>query len=305
MLNIERRRLLLLGAHAAMVGVAPPLLGANRLAIRALLSSDTGPARQVVEELSARLHGLQSGTSLAELVTRPGRGIYLAIGPDALRAMLRAQLGAPIVSLFTSAATYARITEDPALRYAVRQVTAIYAETSPASQLEVIAQIYQRRTSVGILLAASTPHDSRALERTAKQLDIDLRVRQLKPNEYLAAAAAELRTDSLLLLADPSLYINDAVRALLESTYRRAQPVFGYSPALVTSGTVATTYATTDDITGQLADVIDQANDGRWPDPQYPARWHVTVNRNVARSLDLALPDRLLVGGTQYKSEIR
>lgn len=222
----------------------------------------------------------------------PARTVALALGPDVLRGLLASRTPASLVSLFTSQSTFSRLATDPAHTYPGRQLTAVYAETSAQSQLELIANIYRRRVSVALPLAGS-PAWLPALERLAKTLNLELRAHTLLPGETVSSASSDLHADVVLLTPEAGQLSSESVRALLESTYRRAQPVIGYSAALVSAGTVASTHATVEDVANQVADLLDQIDAGRLPPAAYPTHWHVASNATVARSLDIALPASL------------
>jgi ABC-type uncharacterized transport system substrate-binding protein len=97
--------------------------------------------------------------------------------------------------------------------------------------------------------------------------------------------------DALLIFPDSGIYNPQSLRELLESTYRRRQPVFGFSEALVKAGTLASAFSSADDIAAHLAELLVAISDGRLPPPQYPRFWRVAINDNVARSLDIVLDD--------------
>lgn len=245
--------------------------------------------------MAANLARMVPGCQTAELSPSwiiPPKAVLLAIGPEVLSGLLANRVAAPIISLFTSQSTFSRLAADPDLTYQGRQVTAIYAETSTQSQLELVADIYRRRVSVGLPLSIPTPNMA-ALERQAKTLNLELQTRTLRPGETLASAANELRVDVILLTPEAGQLTSELVRALLESTYRRAQPVIGYTAGLVAAGTVASTHATVEDVAAQLPDLVEQIDSGRLPPPGYPSHWRVATNPTVARSLDIVLPATL------------
>jgi ABC-type uncharacterized transport system substrate-binding protein len=95
----------------------------------------------------------------------------------------------------------------------------------------------------------------------------------------------------LLIFPDAALYTPQSLRQLLESTYRRRQPVIGFSAGLVAAGTLASAYTDIDDTVFHLDMLVEKAADGRIPEPTYPRYWRVAINDNVARSLDLVVDD--------------
>jgi putative tryptophan/tyrosine transport system substrate-binding protein len=275
--------------------LALPAASSPRISVRAFVTSRSDASKQILEALAARLPTLSSGDNLTALAAQPGRAVYLAIGPAALHACVGAALSAPVVSLFSSRAVFSKAVSTSPVPSNGGLLTAVYAETSPATQLQLISAVFQRRVSVGALLSAETSHLASALQRAATMLDVDLRVRVAAPLANTIQELSELaRADALLLVPDAALYTPDNLRSVLESTYRRNQPVFGYSPALVTAGALGSTYAAIEGIATQASDLIAQIEDGHIPDPQYPTEWRVAVNESVARSLNLGIPPSAL-----------
>ena len=197
-------------------------------------------------------------------------------------------LNAIVVSLFVSRPSFETILRNhPA---STARVTGLYAEASPDAQLELIATIYQRRVTAGVLLTEATAPLEATLRRAARRVDLELAVRRLPPGANVLRELAQLSgATAILALPDPAVFNPDSVTALLESCYRRGQPVVGFSPALVTAGSLASAYASATDVVAQVEQMLPGLEAGRLPDPQYPAYWKVAVNESVARSLDLVV----------------
>ena len=286
----SRRRslltLLLLG------GLVPPR--ASRAGepydLRVIVGDDNEAQRQILQALRRRYPSMVADGDAGKL-GRAGRPVvYLAVGPAALRTALSAALDGPLISLFTSRQTYVRLLDERGL--AQRRVTAIYAEPSPAQQMQLIALLYKRSVNVGTLLSGQTAYMTPLLQQAAREHKLDLALKTVAPDETLSRALTDLASSNVLLISpDSSLYTAENLRQLLESTYRRAQPVIGFSAALVGAGTLASAYSTVDDTISQLDSMLEPAAAGRLPEAQYPRYWRVAVNENVARSLNVIVDD--------------
>jgi putative tryptophan/tyrosine transport system substrate-binding protein len=100
----------------------------------------------------------------------------------------------------------------------------------------------------------------------------------------------------LLAVPDGTLYTPDALRAVLESSYRRGLPVVGFSAATVAAGTLATAYCAPEDVAADLIDFLDAwAAQGAaaLPEARFGRYWRVVVNETVARSMGLPLSDKV------------
>lgn len=131
---------------------------------------------------------------------------------------------------------------------------------------------------VPVLRAAAVQHGQELV-----LVEADLAVSLSRNLSRLGSATA------VLIFPDRALYTRTSLRELLETTYRRRQPVFGFSDALVGAGMLASAYASVDDTLAQLSGVIPAVVSGVVPAPQYPRYWQVAVNDNVARSFDIVV----------------
>ena len=175
---------------------------------------------------------------------------------------------------------------------APRNVTAIYAEPSPAQQMRTIAAVFRRRVTVGALVSASSRYAEPLLRDAAASAGLSLLTEAYVPSISLSRNLLRLGSaEALLIFPDSDLYTPESLRELLESTYRRRQPVFGFSEALVNAGTLASAFASADDLAAHLTELLTAVSDDRLPAPQYPRYWRVAINDNVARSLDIVIDD--------------
>jgi hypothetical protein len=167
------------------------------------------------------------------------------------------------------------------------------AEPAPDQQMRLIASVYKRPVTVGVLLSSQTAHMEPTLRRSCHWQRPEPRSRtgrcrrrphpQPEPTRGRDRAARSCRT--------AALYTPTSLRELLESTYRRRLPVIGFSAALVAAGTLASAFTDIEDTVVQLGSLVDQIAAGRLPAPRYPAFWRTAVNDSVARSLDVAVDE--------------
>lgn len=268
--------------------------------IRAIASDDTLATRHVIEALRNRVAGIVAGIDLKALAQRKGAAIYVTVGPAALQAALASGLQSPVVSLFTSSQTFNQILGGIPAQGPRREITAIYAEASPDSQLRLIAAMFQRRVSVGVLLTQATAHLEPTLVRVAREVNVELQARQATPGANIVRELNRVgSSDVLLALPDATLFSADNVRNILESTYRRGQPVVGFSKGLVAAGALASAYSSVEDIVAQAEELVSDIESGKLPEPRYPAYWRVAINDSVARSLNVVIADDMRALGNR------
>jgi putative tryptophan/tyrosine transport system substrate-binding protein len=210
----------------------------------------------------------------------------------ALQAALEAEIGGPLVSAFVSSEAYQRLVGAATPRR-TRPVTAIYAEASPAAQMQLIRALYRRRVTVGVLLSPATAHLRPVIEHAAKAADLPVAFELVEGGANPVRALNNLSSATVLLaVPDPDLYNAQVARAILESAYRRRQGMIGFSRAMVTAGTLGAAYASIDDMLAQLEGTLAALLSGQSVAPQYPQYWRVAINDSVARSLDVVVDDR-------------
>ena len=257
--------------------------------LRVVTSDNGASTRQILDGLAKRVPGFQSSADIRVLITRPGPAFYLAIGPSALSAALDAELGgAPLLALFVSNEAYTRLTGQA--RRPKGPVSAIFAEADPQNQMAFIRSIYTRRITVGVLLTELTTNQEQHIRRAARANDLDVEIRVVGPTDNALRVLTSMASATVILaVPDRDLYTADSLRGLLESTYRRNQPVIGFSTPLVAAGTLGTVYSNIDDTLAQLPETILAMQGGRSLAPQYPAYWRISINDTVARSLNVVI----------------
>lgn len=284
-----RRRALVTLALADLLLAPGHSRAATLFELRVILGSPTRQQDDALAAIRRRFGSVSADADPNKLLRIPRPTAYVALGAAALQVALSVKLDAPLVSLFASRQAYEHALE---LGTAGTAATAIYAEPSPDQQMRLIASIYKRPVTVGVLLSSQTAHMEPMLRRAATGSGLSLEVVQVDPGAGLTRSLNRLAgATALLILPDAALYTPTSLRELLESTYRRRLPVIGFSAALVAAGTLASAFTDIDDTVVQLVSLVDQIAAGRLPAPRYPAFWRTAVNDSVARSLDVAVDE--------------
>ena len=104
--------------------------------------------------------------------------------------------------------------------------------------------------------------------------------------------------DFLLAGPDDSIYNPRNIKHILLTAYRRNRLLIGPTQSYVKAGAIASSYAPFSDMTKQAADnLLAFLQTGQFPPAEYPKRYRVEVNEQVARSLNIPLPDRQWIAG--------
>ena len=95
-------------------------------------------------------------------------------------------------------------------------------------------------------------------------------------------------SDVLLGVMDSTVYNPQSIKNILISAYRQNIPLIGPGPAFIRAGAIASTYSSLGDTVTVLADMLS----GRRPFAFiYNPYFSVDFNQQVARSLNMSLPD--------------
>ncbi len=295
MVNIERTPRLITrrGILCSVLGFVAPVSGGSGAGfeLRVITSDLSATTRQTITLLTQRFPRLQANSDLSALV-RPGATVYVALGFSALDAALATGLDASLLALYVSNEQYRWLSAAHRHVRARSPITAIYTESSPLQQMQLVRAIFKRELTVGVMLSENTSHLEVALRQAAQSHQLQLEVQPFERGANVVRTIGRFNAaDVLLAIPDRQIFAAETLRNLLETTYRRRQPVIGFSAALVRAGALASAYAGIEDTVTQAIGVIEQLINARAPAAQYPAYWRVLVNESVARSLNVPIDD--------------
>lgn len=95
-------------------------------------------------------------------------------------------------------------------------------------------------------------------------------------------------SDVLLGVSDPAVYSPATIKNILISAYRQNIPLVGPHQAYIRAGAIATTYSSIPDTAHRLAEMISAPV---LPEPGVNPYFSVLFNEQVARSLNISLPE--------------
>ncbi|HEY1043182.1 MAG TPA: hypothetical protein VGE60_04895 [Telluria sp.] len=265
------RAALLFAMTLALAGAIAPARAAPPWTI--VTADDSELTRRIERDLYARL---------APIVRLP-QHVTVAIGPVALRrAITLRKEQAMVFSAYTSSQVLHQVMAAADEPY----VSGIYAEPGPAEQLQLVALLYRRPVAV----AAIVGPEAEFLSALAPGL-----MYQRLPEEggdINQALNKVAQAPVLLAWPDRAVFNSENVRNILLSTYRHGQGVIGFSADMVSSGALATTYSTPEDINTQVAEMLAQyAATGQLGPPRFPRYFRTAINEGLARSLKVPVSE--------------
>jgi ABC-type uncharacterized transport system substrate-binding protein len=225
--------------------------------------------------------------------------LIVAVGTRASQRLAAQGGDTPVLSVLTPRVSFDEIAREWRKRRGGNggaQLSAIYLDQSPQRHFALIRALFPQARRVAILLGPSTTAYAGELRAAARDQGLTPLIDSVTAEQNLIHALDVLlpQADVMLALVDPLVFNRTNAQRVLLTAYRYRVPLVGVSPAYVRAGAIAAVHATPAQIGQQLGDVlVSFARNGsrQLPTPQYPQRLAVTVNEQVARSLEVPLPD--------------
>ncbi len=254
-----------------------------------LLLSETGGSYQAFSEaLRNKLDAEKFALNLRRVGEAVGdTDLYVAVGMKAATEL--AVGGRPTLNVLVPKAGHDGL--PPAQQAGSR--SAIYLDQPMERQVALLVSALPDTRHVGVLHTAPPPELAR-LRALLAERNIRLHVRAVEGRQSLNDALEKVLNESevLFVLPDAEIYNPGTIRNILLTAYRKQVPLLGISPAYVRAGALCAVFSTPEQVAAQAAAMIMRyAGSGRLPAAQYPVEFEVSVNTQVARSLDLRIKD--------------
>lgn len=266
--------------------------------VHLLVPNNGGVFRELYLELDAQLkpRGIELGLIELEhgVSALPHSELFIAAGPESLMYLLRSpDSHTPILSLLNTQETLEHARAQLSTQ---RDLSAIYYDPEPARQLRLIRAVLPRAERIGVFMGPGRDDDIRELERLAAEAGLVLNLEVVASEQELLSTLPGLltRSDTLLAIPDARIITRQSLKALLLTAYRFNRVLIGSSEAMVNAGSLASTHSTPSQIAHQSADWVIAAlthTPAKLPAPGYAKDFDVAVNRQVARSLGIPVPE--------------
>lgn len=177
--------------------------------------------------------------------------------------------------------------------------SALYLDQPLNRQLQLIRLTLPTVARIGIVYSPDSLSMAPAFERAARAMGFAVESETISRRAELAKALTRVleRSDVLFTLPDPEIFSKSTVHSVLLSAYRANDPVFAFSSAYVTAGAFAAVFSTSSQIGQHAGEIIAKLGDkdSALPEPQYPKYFTIEVNKNVARSMGIAVQDDVVL----------
>ena len=222
--------------------------------------------------------------------------LIIAVGMKA--ATVLTSSNKPILHVLVPKAGYDKL----ARFHVAHHTSAIYMDQPLERQFSFLLAALPKVKHIGVLYTTPSLELSN-LKRLAAENNLQLHERSVGREHILSDALEEVLSESeaLQVLPDTDIYNAGTIRNILLAAYRKQVPLIGISQLYVKAGALCAIYSTSKQIAVQTAEAVKQfASSGKLPPSQYPKEFEVSVNMQVARSLDIPIKD-----AEQLHNEVR
>lgn len=234
----------------------------------------------------------------SENITINNSDLLLTIGQRAMLAASKQSNSPPILATLVPKQSFQQ--SYLALKSTNSKVSAIYIDSPPERQIFLAKILLGQAKTIGILLSEKTFPDKSHIISTLNNVGLSPRIEDVSPNDNIIRKLSRVinNSDALLALPDPIIFNRNTARNILLTTYRQRIPVIGFSANYVKAGALAAVFSTPEQIARQTGETIISilTNPTAFPyGGTYPENFSISINQNVARSLGLRTPQKIII----------
>ena len=256
------------------------------LHVSVVLSDDGGAYREFSDSLRNKLPAADFVLSTQHFDDKLSvADLYIAVGMKAASELATRDIST--LNVLVSKDGY-----DQLLRMAAQRKkphSAVFLDQPLERQVALLLAALPDTRNVGVLYSVAQP-ELQNLRRLLTARNILLHEQKVDDSQSLNDALDSVldASDVLSVLPDVDIYNAGTIRNILLTAYRKQVPLIGISQAYVKAGALCAVFSTPEQIAEQAAKLIQQYTEsGKLPPAQYPLDFEVSVNMQVARSLEI------------------
>lgn len=302
-----------LGAFALVLSLFMPSVANAYTGLTVVISAPTPVNLEFIEELKKELLNAKSNMHVKvidlqeseKLVVAENSELVIALGVKALEAASKLSYTTPVLGVFTPLPNYNNLLANS--RRVLGNFSAIVLDQPYTRRLLLIKTILPEAKSAGVLLGTTSIQDADNLKEAGEKMVFTINQEGVYQEAELIPKLSKLleTSDVLMAVPDPFVYSRETVQSILLTSYRHQKPVFGYSQSYVQAGALAAVYTNPKQLAKQTAEIAVQTQQALsvLPPPQAPKYFSVALNRQVARSLKIALSDEETIRKKMLETE--
>lgn len=219
--------------------------------------------------------------------------LVIALGVKALEAATQLKATTPVLGVFTPLPIFNGLLATSSRN--LGNFSAIVLDQPYARQMLLIKAVLPEVKNLGVMLGKSSSQYNELIKDSGEKSAMNVSLETINQHAELIPKLQNLldSNDALLAIPDPMVYSPETAQSILLTSYRHQKAVFGYSQSYVRAGALAAVYSNTKQLAKQAAEIAikTQAAPGLLPPPQTPKYFSVSINYQVARSLNVHVVD--------------
>ncbi|MGC2164407.1 MAG: ABC transporter substrate binding protein [Gallionella sp.] len=299
-------------ACALLIGLilaVPVTAWCENLRVVVLLSDDYAPYQSFANTFTKNLppqiiasvlnHPEQLGPDM------PQGDLIVAVGTSAVAAAIERN-EAPVLSVMLPKSGFENLLGKAITNVSKDNVSAIYLDQPWTRQIDFWRAALPDRPRIGLLHTSNSWIDFSKLQHEIAQRNGMLVARPVHTSDDLFTTLENIMSisDVLIAIPDNNIYSSSNIRNILLSSYRRGIPLVGISQAYVNAGALCAIFSTPEQLANQAREaVVSYARSRKLPEPRFPDSYTISVNRQVARSMNLDVPSEEAIRDHMEKAE--
>ncbi len=235
----------------------------------------------------------------------PRPDLIVAVGTSAVATAIERN-EAPVLSVMLPKSGFEKLLGQMLTKVGNDKVSAIYLDQPWTRQIDFWRAALPERRRIGLLHSSNNWIDFPDLQYETAQRKGVLVARSVHTSDDLFATLENIMSisDVLVAIPDNNIYSSSNIRNILLSSYRRGIPLIGISQTYVNAGALCAIFSTPEQLANQAREtVVSYARSGKLPEPRFPEFYTISVNRQVARSMDLDVPSEEAIRERMEKAE--
>ena len=301
--TVARMLLLYAVLAAGCTDAAFAATGSSRMRVQLLLSEWSGPYLEAAQVIRSRLADKADVVMSLDRAQDDSWGqtlgpgdLLVPLGAKAARTVAEKKLSVPVLAALLPRRAYEAIQKEVGTTYPGGRFSVIYLDQPWDRQMALIRLMLPEVRRMGVLLSESNIELRPALSESARDQGFQMETAIVDGKDQLFVAQRGLlrQVEVMLALPDPQVINRETLESYLITAYRAHVPVFGFSKSLSESGALAAIFTTPEQIGEQAVEIIRDVIEKKAYRPGtalYPRYFRVHVNRHVARSLQIPVPE--------------
>jgi ABC-type uncharacterized transport system substrate-binding protein len=285
-----------------MMGFFVPLFAHAYTGVTIVMNAQTPANLEFVDQFNAELAKNKQVNLRVNVITIPdaeklvvaeNSELVIALGVKALEASSKLKHTTPVLGVFTPLPAFNSVMVNS--RRDLGNISAIVLDQPFARQISLIKQVSPSARKIGVLLGSTSAQYAEYVREEGEESGLNILEEKVSQEADLIPQLKKLldSSDAIMAIPDPAIYSRETAQPILLTSYRYQKPIFGYSQSYVRAGAIAAVYSTSKQLAKQAAEIAikSQQAPSELPPPQMPKYFSITLNYQVARSLNIPLMD--------------